>query len=227
MRFQTRSNYDYYLRRIAQDCGNSLLAQIDSQYISDLHERWKSGGKGENIYFAHSLVTMLRGLFNFGAVHLKDPQCERLSMVLHRMKFKMNKKKHRRRITGDEVDAIIRKAIEHLVPSVALTQALVFEFGVAQRDVLGEWVPRDEPGESEVFDGAMKWIRGFRWEHIKKGVLHHLAPQGNKPLELDLTKYPRVVQALERVREEGSRRAGCLRKNRPTVPRASVQAGLA
>jgi hypothetical protein len=58
-RYQTRSNYDYLLRRITQDRGNSVLAQMGSQHIIDLHERWKSGGKGgDNTYFAHSLVTM-------------------------------------------------------------------------------------------------------------------------------------------------------------------------
>jgi hypothetical protein len=198
VQYRTRTHYDYMLRRITKDHGNAVLAEMDSQSFISFYKLWKSGGKGDSTYMAHGLVTMLRGLFNFGAVTLKDAQCERLSMALHRMHFRTIKKP-RKHITEEEVDAVISKAVELLVPSIALAQALQFEFGLVQRDVCGEWVPQDEPGDSDLVDGGMKWVRGLRWENIKKGVLRHHALQGNKPLVLDLTKSRRVIEALERV----------------------------
>jgi hypothetical protein len=45
----------------------------------------------------------------------------------------------------------------------------------------------------------MKWIRGFRWEAIKDGILHHRTSQGDKQLKLRLSDSPRVMAALKLV----------------------------
>jgi hypothetical protein len=47
-------------------------------------------------------------------------------------------------------------------PSIALEQALAFELGVRQKDVIGEWIPVAYPGVSDIIDSSRKWMMGFR-----------------------------------------------------------------
>src|SRR5262249_40525113 len=131
VQYRTRTHYDYLLRRITKDHSNAVLAEMDSESFISFYKLWKSGGKGDNTAMAHALVTMMRGLFNFGAVTLKDAHCDRLSMALHRMHFRTTKKP-RKHISEEEVDAVISKAVDLLLPSIALAQALQFDFNVVQ-----------------------------------------------------------------------------------------------
>jgi hypothetical protein len=42
----------------------------------------------------------------------------------------------------------------------------MFDLGVRQKDMIGEWVPRSEPGVTEVFSGGSNWLMGAPWEEI-------------------------------------------------------------
>ena len=76
---------------------------------------------------------------------------------------------------------IIKKAHEESMSSVALAQAFQFDCQLRQKDVIGEWVPIDEAGVSDVIDGDEKWLRGIRWEEIDLSmVLRHRASQGRQ-----------------------------------------------
>jgi hypothetical protein len=35
-----------------------------------------------------------------------------------------------------------------------------------QREVIGEWVPEDEPGMSDIAAKGKKWLRGILWSAI-------------------------------------------------------------
>ena len=41
-----------------------------------------------------------------------------------------------------------------------------------QKDVIGEWVPRSEPGPSDIWNSdGEKWLRGLRWQEIDGNLI--------------------------------------------------------
>jgi hypothetical protein len=97
------------------------------------------------------------------------------------------------------------------LPSIALAQAIQFECSLAQKDVIGEWVPIKEPGTSDVTDGNMKWLRGLRWSAIDQNlILRHTTSRGQNDIEVDLRDAPMVM-------EEFARFSGKLPKSGPII----------
>jgi len=161
--FKTRENYDSLIRRIVKDCGPQKLADWKARDIDGLYQRWTERGTA----MAHSLITMLRGLINFGAKTLEDSECERLSVALHNMKFKMSKSRNER-LTAEHANLVRAMAHKMGRPSIALAQAIQFELKLGQKDAIGEWVPLTEEGPADVVHNGKKWVRGLRWEQIGK-----------------------------------------------------------
>lgn len=200
-RFKTRDNYTGLMRRIASDTwttedevrviGEERIADIKARTLLRWHEKWSSGGK---IAMGHSLIGMMRTLFGFGATILEDPECERLCGVLHKMKFKMAKPRTEQ-ITAEQVVAIRRTARLMGMRSIALAQALQFELMLRQKDVIGEWVPINEPGTSDVLAGNYKWIWGMRWSDIDDNmILRKTTSKRQKDIEVDLKLAPMVLE---------------------------------
>ena len=149
---------------------------------------------------AHALVAMLRSLAAFGTNVLKNRECRELKFAIAEMKFpRVVSRKDR--LTAEQVTAIIEKAHDLQRPSIALAQALQFYCVLRQRDVIGEWIPRDEPGQEVVLDGEMKWLRGLLWEEIGNDqVLRHPPSNGGKiSVDVLLSEVPAVLDELAKV----------------------------
>jgi hypothetical protein len=195
LRFRTRKHYDGLIRNLIDECGKVRLADIKARDIEALHEKWVERGAS----MAHALVGMLRILFNFGAKTLEDKECERIAGILHRARFSPLKQRRERLLTEEQVLAVIRTAREMDLAPVALAQAFQFGCSLAQRDVIGEWVPESEPGESTVVYGGQKWLRGLRWEEIDSDlILRHTTSKVLKEIEIDLKTVPMVMEELQR-----------------------------
>ena len=69
--------------------------------------------------------------------------------------------------------------------------------------VIGDWVPASEPGISDVFKGAEKWVQGIRWSNIDDNwILRHSITQMGRQtkqidIEVDLKKSPAVMEELK------------------------------
>jgi len=199
LRFKSRENYLSLMRRLRQDCGDELLAEVKGRTVKHWHEGWM--GTNGHVAMAHSLVGMLRTLLTFGTTLLEDPECLRLKGILGDMRFVMPKPRTQR-ITADQVIAVRAKAHELGRHSLALAQALQFECILRQKDVIGEWVPQSEPGISEVVDGNLKWLRGLRWSEIDDNlILKHTTSKRNKDVEVDLKLAPMVMEEFQRFAE--------------------------
>lgn len=193
-RYRTRLNYDSLCRRVMRDHGDELLADIKARLLLRWHEDWIKSG----IPTAHSLMGMLRIAFGFGVTMLESAECERLCGVLHHMKFPMGRPR-KERMTAEQANAIRAKAHEMKVPEIALAQALQFECTLRQKDVIGEWVPMEEPGMSLTTHNGMKWLRGLRWEEIDANLtLRHTTSKKDKDIEVDLHLAPMVLEELAR-----------------------------
>jgi hypothetical protein len=199
LRFKTRETYDSLIRRILKDCPDEKLADLKARNVQHLYDGWASGGK---LSMAHSLVTMLRALVNFGATTLEDPACERLSVVLHNMRFTVEKPQNER-LTLEQATAI--RGIAHKMgrPSIALAQAFQFECGLGQKEVIGEWAPPAEDGLSDIIHDGKKWLRGLRWEMIdSKLILRHVTSRSGRNIEIDLRRAPMVMAELDKLNGE-------------------------
>lgn len=202
LRHRTRENYESLIKRILADFGARRLAELKREDFERIYERWKDGTK---VAMAHALITMLRSMVTFGATVIEDSECLRLSVVLHRMKFEMvrpRSERQRERLSVKHVLDIRREAHKQNRPSVALAQALQYEGRLAQKDVIGEWVPHTEPGTmpSDVLDEGMKWVRGIRWNQIDEYlVLRHVTSAKQEKVAIDLSQCPMVMEELRAI----------------------------
>ena len=99
--------------------------------------------------------------------------------------------------------AIISKAHEMKLPAVALAQAFQFDCPLTQIDVIGQWVPETEPGETRITREGEKWLRGLLWSEIDKNyILRHPMSRDGKILEFNLADAPTVMAELRRIERE-------------------------
>ncbi len=192
LRFHTRQHYDGLLKRIEADMGSSDIAEIKTRDFQLTYQAWL----GRGVATSHALVGMLRTICNYGNVYLEDEACARLSSKLHVMRFKMGKPRQSH-ITADMAVQLRQKARARGWYSIAQVQAFQFDCTFRQRDVIGEWVPATEPGDTDTFDGDFKWLRGIRWEEIDEQlILRHVTSKRQKEVEINLTLAPMVMEEL-------------------------------
>lgn len=224
LRFHTKKQYDSLLRTLAAGVGK---ARVSSLSFRDF-KRWHAGfarplteGGVERTARAHGLMTMVRIVFAFAAL-VELPRCSALKTILEGMTFPIPKKREDF-IVAEQAVAIRAKAHEFGYPSIALAQAFQFELMLRQKDVIGEWVPMEEPGLSDVTEHGMKWLHGIQWSEIDANLIltHRLSkslrgrsaimkPGEGKKERYDLTAYPMVMEELAKITPE--QRAGPLVK---------------
>jgi hypothetical protein len=192
LRFRTREHYDCLLRVIEADLGAQEVGSIRTKALILTHQAWMLRG----VPMAHALVGMLRTLCSYGMVLLEDNDCMALSTKMGAMRFEMGKPR-RSQVTAEQATLIRNKARQWGLYSIAQAQAFQFDCAFRQRDVVGEWIPETEPGQSDTFDGGFKWLRGIRWEEIDDNlILRHTTSKRQKDVELNLTLAPMVMAEL-------------------------------
>jgi hypothetical protein len=181
--------------------GEQVLAKtvedsgINARLLLAWHNQWSEGGR--KISAGHGLISILRTVFSFGATILEDPECERLCGVLHKMRFPMGKPRTEF-LVADQVELIRKTAHGFGYHSIALANAMQFDLILRQKDVIGEWIPIEEPGMSDVTFRRWKWLRGVRWSEIDDDwILRHTTSKKNKFLEVDLKLAPMVMEELK------------------------------
>lgn len=157
------------------------ISEIKARQLLHWHEQFLAA---DTVAMVHSVIGMLRIISGFG----------RLSLVLSKMRFKMAKPRVER-LTAEQ--AVVLRAEAHKADrrSIALAQAFQFELMLRQKDVIGEWVPENEPGESYTFDWENKWLRGLMWEEIDENlILTHVTSKRQKEITINLNHAPMVIQ---------------------------------
>jgi hypothetical protein len=199
LRHATQRFYDRLISRLVAEKSEARLSDLNTEEIQQLYDFWTEGGT-KKLAMGHALITMLRGLVNFGTVSLENSECERLSVVLHNMKFTYGRGPARG-MTAKQAAALRAEAHKMDMPSIALAQAFQFDCKLSQKDVVGEYVPlSSEPGESAYARRGSKWLRGIRWEEIDEDlVLRHSASLDGKLIVISLRKAPMVMEELERL----------------------------
>jgi hypothetical protein len=193
LKYATKKNYQSLLKRIDTDHGDKYLSDLQASDIKQFHEKWREGGRDA---IAHALVTMLRMNFSFGSTVLNDPECQRLSAIMHNLRFAALRKRTER-LTAEQIVQIRTQANKLGLGSLALAQAIQHDCRLGQKDTIGEWVPISEPGESNYppHEGK-KWLRGLWWNEVdrdwvlrigKRNFLLRAAPMVKEELAI---QYP-------------------------------------
>jgi hypothetical protein len=190
--FSSRKSYDDILNRLEKDHGSERIADLHARDMLRWHEAWTASG----LTMAHSLIRMFRGVLSFGTTILEDAECTRLSTVLRHMRFKMADVRSAR-LTLDHVNLIRKEARRRQYDSIALAQALQFECNLRQREVIGEWVPKSEPGPALAEWKDQKWQRGLLWSDIDENmILRRTVGKRNTPIEINLRQKSMVMEEL-------------------------------
>lgn len=192
--------YYYSLcRRIEKDQGHMKIADLNARLIKRWHETLiqpKKPGKPPAIALGHSVIGMFRTLVGFGLSILEDKECDRLSRVLKELRFPVGQARTEF-LTAEQVVAIRTEAHKQGFHSIALAQAMQFEATQRQKDIIGEWVPSEEPVPSDILVAGKRWIRGIRWSEIDANlVLRHITSKRLKKVEVDLKLAPMVMEEL-------------------------------
>jgi hypothetical protein len=196
LRHASRRNYEIHLRRIDRDVGRELIKNLDAERINGLYESWAKDG---HLAIARALAVMLRGLVSFGAKVLKNRDCREVQITMSELQFE-GAKPRTEQLTLEQVIDIIRKAREMDLDAIALAMAFQLDCSLTQIDVIGQWVPETEPGETDIRKGGAKWLRGLRWSEIDKNyVLRHPMSRDGKVFEFNLAAdAPTVMAELKR-----------------------------
>lgn len=201
LRHHSRKTYDYMLKYIDQDHGDKAIKDLKPRDLRRWHEAWAARG----VTTAHGLIGQFRGLLSFGASILECENCLTFKAKIADMRFAQAKPRTSV-LTADMAQAIIAEAHKRGLHAIALAQAIQFDGMLRQKDIIGEWVPIDEPGPlSEVTYRGMKSVRGIRWEEIDENlVLRHITSKRQKEVEIRLADAPMVVAALAQVERKAS-----------------------
>jgi hypothetical protein len=198
LQYQVRVKHGRLLARLTEQHGNHQLRDIRFRNLTVWYNAWVSDGK---IAMARSMIDRLRELFRFGATLLEDRECARLFAAVGELRLE-NSPPRTVQMTAEHANAIRKTAREHFGwYSIALAQAFQFELLLGQKDVIGEWVPITEPGESDftwterkllrqkdivgewvpiekpdesgliLAARKQKWLRGLRWSNIDQNLI--------------------------------------------------------
>lgn len=191
-RYASRKSYEAFMRRIKEDHGSVIIKEITARSVLRWHEEWMKRG----VTMAHQTITILRLILKFGSTLLNDPACREARLLLSEMTFPVAEPRNTT-MTVQQANAIRRALHAKSLHSAALAQSMQFEFMLRQKDVIGEYVPQDEPGISAVIFGQMKWMRGLVWEEVNENfILTHVTSKRQKSITIDMKLAPMVVEEL-------------------------------
>ena len=199
LRYHVRRNYDYKLKRLDAKLGDKTMAEFKGRMFNRWYDEWAAPDKTDGrpkLDMAHAMISMLRTVFNFGATIIEDPDCERIGRLLHGLRFKKGKQREEA-LSSAQADLLRPLAHSMGFPHVALAQSFQYDGILRQKDVIGEWVPIDEPGASDVHAANEKWLCGIRWSEIDANLIfRHVTSKKQKPVQIDLKLAPMVVEEL-------------------------------
>lgn len=201
LKHSVRLNYLRSLKRLKKDIGKERIGDWRAPNVQGLFDRFASEGK---VSMGHEMLGKIRLLCSFGATQLNDDACIRLSGLVGMMRFPPAEGGGSHRLTREQARAIRITAREHFGwDSIALAVALQFDVPkLKQMDIIGEWVPMDDPAKSEIIKGSEKWIRGLRWSDLHENMVLHRATfdgRRKKGAEYRLTRSQMAMEEINRV----------------------------
>jgi len=201
LRPHSRKPYDHYLPKLIASIGDRRLDKITGIDLKRWHEAWSDGGN--HLAASKLMRAVIDAAVSYGIMCRIDA-CIELKEVLKAASRKLpNPKRREVVITADQVIALRTAAHAAGRPSSALAYALVYETTLRLWDVIGQWVPNDSPGISDVVNTrtGKKWF-GLRWEDIDSAMILRYVPSKTSmktglAVSYPLSHAPMVMEELE------------------------------
>lgn len=208
----TRRDYLYELRVIERTIGLRTLAGTKAMDFTRWFNAAKDSVEGGGARKAHGIIKRIRAIVSFGIV-AEVAACTRLKAILDEMRFEQPPRREIA-LTYEMAVAIINKAHEMGRHSIALAQAIQFETGLRQVDVVGQWLTVDDDAVSPYMIGRKRWT-GLVWQHISSDlILMMKTSKTGAPAGHDLSAMPLVKAELDRIPKD--KRIGAVVLNETT-----------
>lgn len=196
----SRHPYDIYAGKLKGHIGPRRLDAIDRRDITRWFAVWSApiedGGR-PRIAAARMAVCVLKAALTFGK-GCRLAGCAELRAILEDMEFPGLKPRDIAP-TAEQITKARAAARAAGHPLRALTYALQFETTLRQWDVIGQWVPLDDPRPSSVLAYGMKWL-GPTWSRIDAMILRLTPTKTEDTTEarvaFDLNECPMVLEEL-------------------------------
>lgn len=212
LRHGSRHPYEFYAKLIAYELGELRVDEVTGVDLKRWHERWSASGTK----LAASKMTraVLDAAISYTIMSAKAGSPEmRAASELREILKTANRKipnPKRREYTVTASDVVALRAAAHADgrPSSALAYALVFETTLRLWDVIGQWLPMDSPGISDVvmtphtsMKESKKWF-GLRWDDIDSDLVLRYVPSKTSAktglaVTFPLSKAPMVIEELK------------------------------
>lgn len=194
----SRKPYEYYLQKLSAEVGSRRVDKLTGIDLKRWHEVWSDGGR--KLAASKMIRAVLDAVLAYGVMAHSVGTVElraasELRTILSAAKRKLpNPKRREFTVSADDVVRLRESAHKDGRKSHALAYALVFETTLRLWDVIGQWVPLDTPGISDIvmephtsMKEAKKWF-GLRWEDINGDmVLHYVPTKTSKKTGLAVT----------------------------------------
>jgi hypothetical protein len=218
LRYQVQIDYARRMRVIEETIGEVRIARITFLDLMRWYEEFEAphdGGRPKKAT-ARLMLKILKQVFLFGKLALPETSgCGKVIEIMRDMAeqrtFASGRRQRKEYVTYLQAVQHCEASHREGFGSIALAQAFMFECGMRPKDVIGEWVPRSEPGVTRVFNGDSKWLMGARWEEVDENFVwkHRLSksvpregimdPETGKTELFDLRVFPLVRTELERI----------------------------
>lgn len=219
LRHRVQRAYLSNLTIIEDTIGDRLLANLKGRWFKQCYREWNTKADGtEYAARAYALMSMFRILINFGAGILEDEPCQRIKALICAKKgehsaitFSGGRRRRETTLSAEQVIAIRKMAHQMGYPYIALAQAVQFELAMRPKDAVGEWIPTNYPGVSDILARGLKWVCGIHWREITDGlILTHklsksmrgrkgLVSPGGKVRSWDLKLSPMIMEELAHI----------------------------
>lgn len=193
LKYRSRRSYERLIAKLEGEIGRVALSAIDLHQVEAWHAEWSRNG--ECAHVGRLRLSIFRLLVGFGAVAFADPDCIRLLTVMRIKRFP-KPKGTKKRVNAAQVIALRNEAHAIGLPSFALALALQFDLKLGLLEVIGDWWPMSEPGDSLIVARKKKWLGGLTWDQLQERKILDIAGEQHP---LDLKHAPMVLDELGRL----------------------------
>lgn len=197
----SRHPYDVYIRMLTLEIGARRIDACDGRDALSWFKAWSdptlAGGR-PRIAAARMAMIVLKTALSWGkACRLRG--CAEFKATIEDLRFQAPAPRQEAPSAGDIVR--VREQAHRLGHApAALAYALQFEGTLRQWDVIGEWIPLDDPRPSALIDGRRKWI-GPTWLLVDEQLVLPVTPTKTEEssrarVVVDLPTCPMVMEEL-------------------------------
>ena len=206
-KWNTQRLYDQCIKIICNTVGARALRELLGPDFTRWHTKWgdpSAEGRPRRLTRAKHCMDTVRRVVSFG-VTLGYADRARADGILGKMRFQMPKSRLSK-LTLEQVGKIRSAAHDIGLGSIALAQTIQFELAMRQKDVIGEWVPR-EGASGGITHKNTFWTGGMVWSDIDADmILRKTHVKTGFTVEHDLGLYPDILHEIDLV--DPSRRVG-------------------